>query len=74
MALAPDEVAAISRAATAPAQERDAFVALPLYPMEEEGRISTVHVRPMAVDAIEPLDPRELEAHRRDRETWIEHG
>lgn len=31
-------------------------------------------VRPAAIDALEPLDEREMAAHGRDREEWIEHG
>jgi hypothetical protein len=69
--LGPAAVAAIIDEA---ARVAAVFVALPLLPREEDGRIGTVHVRSSAVDAIEPLDPVELEAHRRDRESWIEHG
>lgn len=31
-------------------------------------------VRVCSIDAVEPLDERELAAHARDREEWMEHG
>lgn len=49
------------------------FILVPLVPWT--GKLArSGWVRGDAVDAIEPVDEDELEAHRRDRAEWIEHG
>jgi hypothetical protein len=50
------------------------FMAVPLLSMDEDEPRGVCLIRGEAVDAVEPLDEREVEAHRRDREEWIEHG
>jgi hypothetical protein len=55
----------------------DPFMDIPLLPMDDEADDEPYRfaaVRRDAVILIEPLDEREVEAHRRDREEWIEHG
>lgn len=68
--LAPDEVLSHGMVSSS---FMSTFVTLPLLSMDG-GPPRSVHVRRVAVDAIEPLDERELEAYRRDREEWITHG
>jgi hypothetical protein len=40
----------------------------------ERGPERVAFVRPVAIDALEPLDDREVAAFGRDRQEWIEHG
>lgn len=67
--LAPDEV--LSRVEPAGPYDSE-WLVLPLVSMGLAPRFG--HVRRAAVDAIEALGERELEAHRRDLEEWIAHG